>query len=142
MWPLQRLLSDKRQNSHSLCLVTQNRQYQLYWLMCNWLSGFGFGLDIGVHHFIFSDMDWMWSRWKSFGLDQVCKISISVHHWPIGYKTLSYSARLSSSSVKHHNFFKTKVLQPKVARNIFGLLCILPEKLNSMHQEICELIVF
>ena len=80
MWPLQRLLSDKRQNIHSFCLMRQNRQYQLYWLMCNWMSGFGFGLDIGVHNFIFSNMDWVWSRWKSFGLDQDCKISISVHH--------------------------------------------------------------
>jgi len=63
------------------CLTRQNRKYQLYWLLCNWLSGFGFGLDIGVHNFIFSDMDWKWSRWKSFGLDQDCKIYISVHHW-------------------------------------------------------------
>jgi len=80
MWPLQWLLSDKKQNSHSFCLMRQNRQYQLYWLMCNWLSGFGFGLDIGVHNFIFSDMDWIWSRWKSFQLDQDWKISISAHH--------------------------------------------------------------
>jgi len=27
--------------------------------MCNRLSGFGFGLDIGVHNFIFSDMELM-----------------------------------------------------------------------------------
>ena len=64
----------------SFCLVRQNRQYQLYWLMCIWLSSFRFGLDIGVNNFIFSDMDWVWSRWKSFGFDQDCKISISVHH--------------------------------------------------------------
>ena len=83
-----RLLSDKRQNSHSFRLMRQNRQYQLYWLMCNWLSGFGFGLHIGVHNFIFSDMDWIWSRWKSFGLDQDCKISISVHHWLTGRWTI------------------------------------------------------
>ena len=81
MWPLQQLLSDKRQNSHSFCFVRQNRQYQLYWLMRNWLSGFGFGLVIGVYNFILSDMDWIRSRWKSFGLDQDCKIYISVHHW-------------------------------------------------------------
>jgi len=55
--------------------------------MCNWLSGFVFGLDIGVHNFILSDMDWIWSRWKRFGLVQDCKISISVHHWNKG-KTL------------------------------------------------------
>jgi len=30
-------------------------------------------LDIGVHYFSFSDMDWMWSSWQSFGLDQDCK---------------------------------------------------------------------
>jgi len=44
--------------------MRQNRQYQLYWLMCNCLSGLRFGLDIGVHNFIFSDMDWIWSRKK------------------------------------------------------------------------------
>jgi len=58
-WPLHQLLSDKRQNSHCFCLLGQNRQYQLYWLMCNWFCGFGFGLDIGVHNFIFSDMESM-----------------------------------------------------------------------------------
>jgi len=57
MWPLQQLLSDKRQNSDSFCLVKQNRRYQLYWLMCNWLSSFGFGLYIGVDNFIFLDME-------------------------------------------------------------------------------------
>ena len=59
MWPLQQLLSDKRQNIHSFSLVRQNRQYQLYWLMCNTLSSVGFGLDIGVHNFIVSDMELM-----------------------------------------------------------------------------------
>jgi len=50
--------------------------------MCNWVSGFGFGLDIGVHNFYFRI--WFgygpWSSWKSFWLDQDCKISISVQH--------------------------------------------------------------
>jgi len=45
------------------------------------MSGFGFGSDIGVHNFYFSDMVRIWSLWKSFELDQDCKISISVHHW-------------------------------------------------------------
>jgi len=45
------------------------------------VSGFGFGLDIRVHNFLFSDMDWTWPSWKSFGLDQNCKNSISVRHW-------------------------------------------------------------
>jgi len=45
------------------------------------VSSFGFGLDIGVHNFQFSNMDWIWTSWKSFGLEQDCKISISVHHW-------------------------------------------------------------
>ena len=44
-------------------------------LMCNRVSGFG--LDIGVHNFYFSDMIWIWSSWKSFGLEQDCKVSIS-----------------------------------------------------------------
>jgi len=44
------------------------------------VSGFRFGLDIGVHNFNFSDMDWIWTLWKSLGLDQDCKIFISVHH--------------------------------------------------------------
>jgi len=30
----------------------------------------------------------------------------------VGYKTSSYSAGLSSCSVKHHNFFKLIFLQP------------------------------
>jgi len=42
------------------------------------VSGFGFGSDIGVYNFKFSDMDWIWSWWKSVRLDQDCKISISV----------------------------------------------------------------
>jgi len=35
----------------------------------------------------------------------------------VGYKTLSYSAGLSSSIVKHHNFSKTKVFATKIYKN-------------------------
>jgi len=44
------------------------------------VSGFGIGLQIGVHNFYFTGMNWTWSSWKIFGLDQDCKISRSVHH--------------------------------------------------------------
>ena len=59
--------------------MRKNRHYQIIWLMCNWVSGFEFGLDIGVHNFTFSDTDWIWSLWKNFGSNS--KIFISVHHW-------------------------------------------------------------
>ena len=39
-------------------------------------------------------------------------------------------------------FSKQKFLQPKFTRIIFGSLCIPPENLNSIHQELCELITF
>jgi len=47
-----------------------------------------------------------------------------------------FSAGLSSSSVKHQNFFKTKVFATKIYTIVFGLLCILPENFNSFHQEL------
>jgi len=39
-----------------------------------------------------------------------------------GYKTLSYSAGLSSCSVKHRNIFKTKVFAPKIYKNYFRIM--------------------
>jgi len=51
----------------------------------------------------------------------------------VGYKTLSYSAELSSISIKRHTFPKLKFLQPKFTRIVFRLLCILPENLISIN---------
>jgi len=40
--------------------------------------------------------------------------------------------------VKHHNFLKTKVCAAKLYKNY--LQKILPENLNLIHQELCELL--
>jgi len=80
MRPLQPIASDYRHNSHNLCLMRQNRHYQIFWLMCNWVGSFGFGLDIGAHNYKFLDMDWIWSSWKKLGSNLITKFPCcSVH---------------------------------------------------------------
>jgi len=37
------------------------------------VGGFGFGLDIEVHNFKFSDTDWIWSLWKKFWSNPIAK---------------------------------------------------------------------
>jgi len=59
----------------------------------------------------------------------------------VGYKTLSYSARLSSCSVKQQTFSNLIFLQPKFTRMFFWSLRIFPENLSSFHQELCELLI-
>ena len=41
--------------------------------MCNWVGGFGFGLDIRDHNFKFSDTDCKWRLWKNFGSNPIAK---------------------------------------------------------------------
>jgi len=53
--------------------MRQNRNYQMLCLVCNWVGGFRFGLEIGVHNYKFSDMDWIWSLWKNFGSNPIAK---------------------------------------------------------------------
>jgi len=72
-WPLQLILSDQRENSQNFCPMWQKRHYQIFWLMCNWVGGLGFGLDIGAHNFEFLDMDWIWSLCKNFGSNPIAK---------------------------------------------------------------------
>jgi len=72
-WTLQPIVSVWRQSSHNFYLMRQNRHYQIFWLMCNWVGGFGFGLDIGVCHSKFSDTDWIWSLRKNFGSNPIPK---------------------------------------------------------------------
>jgi len=60
----------------------------------------------------------------------------------IGYKIVSCSAGLGITSVNTKICSKLKLLQPKFTRIIFGLFCILPENLNSMHEELCKIIIF
>jgi len=77
--------ADKRQNSQDFCPLWQNRHYQIFWLMCNWVGGFGFGLDIWVHNFKVSDTNWIWSLWKIFGSNPIAKFpylyTTDIHVW-------------------------------------------------------------
>ena len=98
-WPLQPIVSDKRQNNHSFCHLRQTKRYQVCRLMCNWVSGFRFGLDIGVHYFYFLDMVCIWTWWNSFGLDRDCKISISVHHWYVVSKIAKNFAKSPNQNI-------------------------------------------
>jgi len=60
--------------------MRQNRYYQIFLLMCNWVGGFGFGLDIGVHDFKFSDTGWIWSLRKKLGSNPIANFHI---HTPL-----------------------------------------------------------
>ena len=51
--------------------MRQNRHYQIFWLMCNSVGGFG--LAIGVHNFKLSDTHWIWSLWKNLGSNPIAK---------------------------------------------------------------------
>ena len=51
--------------------MRQNRHFQIFWLMCNWVGGCG--LDIGAHNFKFLDTDWIWSLWKNFASNPIAK---------------------------------------------------------------------
>jgi len=44
--------------------------------MCNWVGGFRFGLDIGVHDFKFSDTGWIWSLRKKLGSNPIANFHI------------------------------------------------------------------
>jgi len=72
---------------------------------------------------------------KNFGVRCFRFVTIDAR----GYKTLSYSERLSSCSMKHHNFFKTKVFVTKIYKN-YSRIVMKSENLNPVHQELCELI--
>ena len=53
--------------------MRQNIHNEKFWLMCNWVGGFGFGFHIGVHNFKFLETDWIWSLWKNFGCNPISK---------------------------------------------------------------------
>ena len=73
--------------------MRQNRHYQILWLMCNWVGGFWFGLDIGAHNFKFSGTDWIWSLWKNIGSNPIAK-------FPYPYTTRLLSRTYHSTSTE------------------------------------------
>jgi len=70
-----------------------------------------FPIRIGYQsqNFCFSDMAWIWSSGKSFGMDQDCKISISIHHCQCRHLTQNVILDGTTEHFTNNDGFKVMV---------------------------------
>jgi len=127
-WQLQPIFSNYRQNSQNFCPMRQNRHYQIFWLMCNWVCIFGFGLDIGVHNFKFLDTDWIWSLWKNFGSNPIAKFpypyTTGLKRWLIGIDCQPVLNATHSSKICLVHTIKVTYLRSLLFRQPDGVNCV------------------